>query len=278
MSAMPRMHVLDLGRMHIDRSLLVARATQATRSNPSRPAELVEMPILAYLVDHPEGRILYDTGCNPHGPGPDGHWPAAMQDGFPYTGGEECQLPNRLAQLGLGPDDIRHVVISHMHYDHAGCVELFRKSRLIVHEDELSAALRLYAMGPRPSPYCWAEMHRWVPLGLGWHPLAQDEGDVELADGVTILNWGSGHAYGMLGLEVRLRGTGTVILTSDAVYCGENYGPPVRMPGIARDTLGVARTIERIRRRAERSRAQVWFGHDMAQFRTLRSSTEGWYE
>ena len=278
MTATPRMFVLDLGRFHLDRSLLVARATQATRQNPHRPAEFVEIPVLAYCIDHPDGRILYDTGCNPHGPGPDGHWPEGLQNSFPYSGGEECQLPNRLAQLGLGPDDIRHVVLSHLHFDHAGCVEFFRKSSLIVHEDELSAAMRNYALGPARSAYPWAEINRWAHLGLNWRPLAADEGDVELADGVTVLNWGSGHAFGMLGLQVTLPDTGGVILTSDAIYCAENYGPPVRLPGIARDTLGAARTIERIRRRAERTRSQVWFGHDMAQFRTLRSSTEGWYE
>jgi hypothetical protein len=95
---------------------------------------------------------------------------------------------------------------------------------------------------------------------------------------VTILNFGSGHAFGMLGLHVQLPETGGVILASDAIYCSQNYGPPVKPPGILYDSLGYVRTVERIRRLAEATKSQVWFGHDAEQFATLIKSTEGYYE
>lgn len=277
MNAM-QMYVLDLGTMRMDRSLLIRNWRLGSLSDPNPPAEMVEFPVSAYYFDHPDGRVLFDAGCNPAAMGPNGRWPANFQEHFPYLGGEECQLPNRLAQLGIGPDDIHYVVLSHMHNDHAGCVELFRNSTLIVHEDELAGALRHYALGDRTSPYIWDDTDHWVRLGLNWQTIDREEASVALNDRVTIHNWGSGHAYGMLGLEVALREQPGVILTSDAIYCAENYYPPARPQGVVYDSLGYNRTLEAVRRLERRTGYQVWFGHDPAQFPTLRSSEKGSYE
>lgn len=274
----PRLHVLDLGRMRMDKSLLIARWQLASRTNPQPAAEFVEFPVSAYLLDHPDGRILFDAGCHPQAMGKGGRWPQEFQDLFPWTGGEECHLPNRLQALGLGPDDLRYVVLSHLHNDHAGCVEFFRRSHLVVHEDEFAAALRAYALQERMGPYVWADTDHWIRLGLNWKLVRRDEAELELCDSATILNWGSGHAHGMLGLHVRLPATGGIILASDAIYCAANYGPPIRPQGVIYDSVGYERTIERIRRLAEKTRSQVWFGHDLAQFSTLRHSPNAWYE
>lgn len=106
-------------------------------------AEMVTFPISAHLIEGPSGRVLFDTGCHPDAMKPNGRWSDVFKRRLPWSpgpDGEACHLPNRLEQLGLGPDDIRHVVLSHMHSDHAGCVEFFRKSQIIVHRAELDAA------------------------------------------------------------------------------------------------------------------------------------------
>ena len=95
---------------------------------------------------------------------------------------------------------------------------------------------------------------------------------------MRLLNFGSGHAYGMLGLAVSLRSHPNVLLVSDACYTTENYGPPMRPSGIRHDSIGAARTIERIRAMANDMKANVWFGHDADQFEALRKSVEGYYE
>lgn len=58
----------------------------------------------------------------------------------------------------------------------------------------------------------------------------------------------------------------------------ESYGPPIKPPGIIYDSLGYAKTVERIRRIAKETNSQVWFGHDAEQFKGFRKSTEGYYE
>jgi N-acyl homoserine lactone hydrolase len=69
-----------------------------------------------------------------------------------------------------------------------------------------------------------------------------------------------------------------VILASDAVYCADNFAPDFRRAGYLADVAGADRTVRTIAALASRLGAQIWFGHDVAQFRTLRLSTEGWYE
>lgn len=257
---------------------MVANSTVATARTPNPPGQLIDIPVSAYLIEHPDGNVLFDTGCHPDWGGSRGRWPQATQEIFPVIGGEECMLPARLEALGVGPDQIRHVVLSHLHCDHAGCVEYFRKSNLIVHEAEFAGAYAHFATRDESTPYIVEDLERWSKLDLNWRLVGREEPDRDLVKGVKLLNFGSGHSYGMLGLQVSLRSQNGVLLVSDACYTGENYGPPARSAGISHDSLGAKRTLARIRALAEGHNFDVWFGHDAEQFETLRKATEGCYE
>jgi glyoxylase-like metal-dependent hydrolase (beta-lactamase superfamily II) len=246
----------------MDSSLLVA----------GRPeGHAVSVPVSAYVVEHPDGNILFDTGCHPRAMGPDGLWPSAFQRDFAWTGGAECHLINRLAALGLGPRDFAAVVLSHLHNDHAGCVEFFAGVPLIVHRDELAAALAACDAGD-DSAYVSAETARWRGAALAWRPITTD---LRLNDIVTVLSWGGGHAAGMLGLHVSLPAAGELILASDALYCSDNFAPGFHRPGVLVDPAGWDRTARHIAALAERLGAAVWFGHDSAQFAALPRSRDG---
>ncbi len=273
-----KMHVLDLGKLRLDKNLIVAHSTIATPREPNPPGQLIDIPMSGYLIEHSDGNILYDTGCHPDWSGPNGRWPSRLQELFPVVSGEECFLPSRLDALGIAPNQIRHVVLSHLHCDHAGCVEYFKKSQIIVHEDEFSSALTRVAVRDQSTAYAPKDLETWSRLDLNWRLIGRTEPDQTIADGVRLLNFGSGHSYGMLGLSVKLRSEPGVLLVSDACYTAENFGPPIRQPGINLDSIGTARTLQRIAALAHETRAQVWFGHDAAQFNQVRKSSEGWYE
>jgi N-acyl homoserine lactone hydrolase len=273
-----KMHVLNLGKLRLDKNFVVANSTVATVVEPNPPGQLIDIPVSAYFIEHPDGNILYDTGCNPGWGGPNGRWPEHLQDLFPVIGGEECMLPNRLDELGVGPDQIKHVVLSHLHCDHAGCVEFFRKSQIVVHEDEFSGAFSHFALRDGSKPYALKDLESWLRLELHWRRIGREDPDQNIVDGVRLLNFGSGHSYGMLGLAISLRGHPNVLLVSDSCYTAQNYGPPVKPSGISLDSVGAARTIERIRALAQDMKASVWFGHDGGQFETFRKFDEGYYE
>ncbi|MCM3294022.1 N-acyl homoserine lactonase family protein [Paenibacillus sp. MER 180] len=276
--ARPKLYVMDNGRMSMDKNWLIAMHNPATVQNPNAATEFVEFPIYTVLIDHPEGKILFDTACNPNGMGKEGRWAESIQMLFPWTASEECYLHNRLEQLNVSPQDIKYVVASHLHLDHAGCLELFTNATIIVHEDELNGALQTYARNEKEGGYIWADIDAWIKNNLQWKTIKRTEDQLELAEGITLLNFGSGHAWGMLGLQINLPETGGIILASDTIYTAESYGPPVRPPGNLYDLLGYRSTVERIRTLATRTNSQVWFGHDANQFKGFRKSTEGYYE
>ncbi|BDG47517.1 MULTISPECIES: N-acyl homoserine lactonase family protein [Parageobacillus] len=274
----PKLYVMDNGRMRMDKNWMIAMHNPATIHNPNAQTEFVEFPIYTVLIDHPEGKILFDTSCNPNSMGPQGRWSEATQQMFPWTASEECYLHNRLEQLKVRPEDVKYVVASHLHLDHAGCLEMFTNATIIVHEDEFNGALQCYARNQKEGAYIWADIDAWIKNNLQWRTVKRHEDNIILAEGVKILNFGSGHAWGMLGLHVELPETGGIILASDAIYTAESYGPPIKPPGIIYDSLGYMNTVERIRRIARETNSQVWFGHDSEQFKKFRKSTEGYYE
>jgi N-acyl homoserine lactone hydrolase len=276
--ARPKLYVMDNGRMRMDKNWMIAMHNPATINNPNAPAEFVEFPIYTVLIDHPEGKILFDTACNPDSMGPQGRWGEVTQQTFPWTASEECYLRNRLEQLKVRPEDIKYVVASHLHLDHAGCLEMFTNATIIVHEDELNGTLQSYARNQKEGAYVWADIDAWIKNNLQWRTVKRTEDNLLLAEGIRVLNFGSGHAWGMLGLHVQMPEQGGIILASDAIYTAESYGPPIKPPGIIYDSLGYAGTVEKIRRIAQETNSEVWFGHDGEQFKKFRKSTEGHYE
>ncbi|NUU62193.1 AhlS family quorum-quenching N-acyl homoserine lactonase [Paenibacillus agri] len=274
----PKLYVMDNGVMSMDKNWIIAMHNPATINNPNAATQFVEFPIYTVLIDHPEGKILFDTACNPSSMGPEGRWAESTQLSSPWVASEECYLHNRLEQLNVRPEDIRYVIASHLHLDHAGCLEMFTNATIIVNEDELNGALQSYARNIKDGAYVWDDIDAWIKNHLQWKTIKRQEDNLELAEGIKILNFGSGHAWGMIGLHIELPETGGIILASDAIYSAESYGPPVRPPGIIYDLLGYRETVERIRTLATRTNSQVWFGHDGNQFKQLRKSTEGYYE
>jgi hypothetical protein len=69
-----KLHVLDLGRLKLDKNFMVANSTVATARTPNPRGQIIEIPVSAYYIEHADGNILFDTGCHPD-------WGARMADG-----------------------------------------------------------------------------------------------------------------------------------------------------------------------------------------------------
>ncbi|WP_159314475.1 AhlS family quorum-quenching N-acyl homoserine lactonase [Mammaliicoccus sciuri] len=273
-----KLYVLDNGRMRMDKNLMIAGSNQATLDNPNAPNEMFEFPIYTVFIDHPEAKILFDTACNPNSMGENGRWINQTQKAFPYTADESCYLPNRLEQINVNPSEVDYVVASHLHLDHAGCLEYFTNATVIVHDDELNGTMQTYARNQKAGAYIWADIDAWIKNDLTWKTIKPYEDNLEIVKGVKVLNFGSGHAWGMIGLEVETQELGTLILASDAIYTAESMGDILKPPGILYDSIGWARSVEKIKRLAKEKNAQIWFGHDGNQFEGFRKSTDGYYE
>ncbi|WP_067473159.1 N-acyl homoserine lactonase family protein [Actinomadura hibisca] len=264
-----RLHVLDCGAMSCDLTWLLLKAGTTIRSRGDRdlPAPWTPCPTHAVLVETPDGLLLWDTSCPRDW---EARWkPTGLQEFFPYDRVEEEQyLDRRLGQLGVAPEDLRYVVLSHLHFDHAGNVRQFAGTgaRLVCNDKEKEFAFGFD--GPFTGAHLKADYE-----GLDF---ATVSGDTEILPGVTLVE-APGHTPGTMAMRVDLPETGTMIFTSDAVYLGESFGPPAVPAAIVADLGAWYASVEKIRDLAARTDATVVFGHDAGQLRSLRRSPEAYY-
>lgn len=254
--------ILDHGSMHCDLTwfVLLGDRTIASRGDRNLRREWVESPTHTVLIEHPDARILWDTSCPVDW---EERWSiAGNQEYFPYDGATEDQLfVNTLDRLGLTPDAIDIVVMSHLHADHAGNLRLLADAgvKAYVSKDELDGALAIE--GPYQGAHIKSDYE-----GVEFETFS---GDLELVPGVTILQ-SPGHSWGTCSLQVALPKSGTMLFTSDAVYRGENWGPPIAPTAIVWNTVAWESSIERLRRIASKTDATLLFGHDADQMNELR--------
>jgi 4-pyridoxolactonase len=112
-----RVYLMDTGTFVIDAYHLYWNAG---------PGGEVRFPCYGVLIDHPEGRFLFDTGHDLE------HVRKVLLFEKPEQTAEQT-IPGQLKLVGFAPDDITHVINSHYHFDHVGGNKYFTKSTTIAH-------------------------------------------------------------------------------------------------------------------------------------------------
>ena len=212
--------------------------------------QTVEIPTWAIYIEHPDAKLIFDTG----------------QKHLPDGSLSRDELVRQLALCKTAPEEIDYVIMSHLHNDHAGNMGLFQNAQIIVQRQELSDAL---VESHVEAPY--GIYHREdVDANVSWKLV---EGRHQLLNGIELIPF-PGHTRGLQGMMLTLKNTGKMIITSDACYGRENYGPPVRLSSVAVDDKLSVDSMEAIRRIAEENHARVIFGHDLQQFETLKKAPD----
>ena len=97
-------------------------------------------PVSFYVITHPRGNIIFDTGNNDKTiTDPEGWW-GPLAKGFGLKMTQDDAIPAQLNKIKMKTDDIKYVVLGHMHLDHGGNVSQFTNATLVVQNDELKAA------------------------------------------------------------------------------------------------------------------------------------------
>jgi len=209
-----------------------------------------------YLIKHSsKGWFLWDTGiADAVAAMPNGLVPA---DPKAVTWRRPKTLAAQLEQLGLKPDDVKAMAVSHTHPDHTGNVELFPQATLYVQKAE----------------YDWPGANN-EPRFKPSHPVEQLAGDKDVfGDGsVTILST-PGHTPGHQSLLVKLPKTGAVILSGDVVHFKDNWDNR-RVPGMNVNKDQSAASMQKIADTLAREKAQLWINHDKAQRDCQKMSPE----
>jgi glyoxylase-like metal-dependent hydrolase (beta-lactamase superfamily II) len=241
------------------------REAMARTGAPLDPSDCVRIPTATYLIEHADGYVLYDTG-----------WTSRQPLTFPMP--DEMRVTETLARIGVQPGQIGHLILSHLHLDHAGCLEPFAGAEFIVSKAEFENVASLLLQNKVGPPYVEADVRAWSQAGYRWRLIDAEQAVVDFLPGIRLVALGAGHAYGILALLVELPKSGNILLASDAIYGAVNLGPPLCPPGVIMDEDGWRRSADFLLRTAEKYGAQLWFGHDLAQFETLVKADEGHYE
>lgn len=100
------------------------------------------LPIYAWAIEHPEGIILVDTGENSRTmePGYFPTWHPYFKNAKMRVKPEE-EIGPQLKNIGINTSDVKHVIMTHLHTDHAGGLSYFPKSKIIIHKGEYKSAL-----------------------------------------------------------------------------------------------------------------------------------------
>jgi N-acyl homoserine lactone hydrolase len=218
----------------------------------------LRVPVPAFLVEHPRGRVLFDTGLHPALRTNAAGRLGVLGDLFTVeVAGDDGVVP-RLAGLDLAADAIEWVIASHLHFDHAGGLATIPNATLVVQRREWEAGADADARARNvydPRDYDLGHARRLVD---GEHDL--------FGDGRVVCLPTYGHTPGHQSLRVRTD-DGDVVLAADACYLRETL-ETLRLPGVVDDAEAMRRALGRLRRLAEAG-AHVVFGHDPVQWAGL---------
>ncbi|KAF0204949.1 MAG: hypothetical protein FD173_1395 [Gallionellaceae bacterium] len=231
--------------------------------------QIIEAPILAYLIETTNGRILFDVGCD-YDKIAEPKQRARYYDEETFAFGApdmkaEQRLPNHLAKMGLTPADVDVVFLSHLHFDHAGGLCDVCGTEVHVQQDELDSARSGDDVAYFASDFS------------GDYPWQVKQGEYDLVPGVRAIA-SPGHTAGHMSLWVEPPKGSPIVLCGDAADLTENLQKEIA-PGLCwqdREDLALE-SIRKLKRLGADEHAQLWPNHDMDFFRTLRLFPQ-WHE
>jgi glyoxylase-like metal-dependent hydrolase (beta-lactamase superfamily II) len=214
----------------------------------------ITVPVPVFLVEHPKGRALFDTGLHPdcqHDPA--GRLGARLTSLFRigFKPGEEVSA--RLQAIDRDPAAIDIVINSHFHFDHVGGNAMIPNATMLVQRREWDAGMDADI----------AARHGYNPrdFDLG-HKLRLIDGEHDVfGDGSVVCLQTEGHTPGHQSLRLRLD-SGPVVLAADACYFCRTLRER-RLPRYVHDRTAMLASLDRLER-LEQGGARIFFGHDPA--------------
>ena len=247
----PRLYVFDCGILH---------NTDAARYRLKKEeVETFEMSVACFLVAHPKGTLVWDTGAVP-----DNAWTPTgkpINQHIVLPDKQERQLTvvkslkEQLAQLGYSPSSITYLALSHYHWDHTANANEFAGATWLVRQIERDAMFAPQAPATsQPSTYAALRNSKTVIV-------KPDEYDV-FGDGMVIIKSAPGHTPGHQVLYLKLAKSGGIMLSGDLYH----YPAERRLDRVPTFDFNEAQTrASRLMIEAflKKTGAKLWIQHDI---------------
>ena len=255
----PRLYILDCGK-------IVGVSAGAFGFKEGQLAT-TEMTTPCYLIAHPRGTLMWDTGEIPDA--------AVKTDGTETKQGAFIvtrPLIPQLAALGYTPADITYLALSHYHGDHVANANAFAGSTWIVQKVERDAMFaprpdnqKKGSNNPNPVFYNLLEKSKTIVLNGEDHDV--------FGDGAVTIKFTPGHTPGHQSLYLKLARTGPVLLSGDLYHYPEEMTLKV-VPSFDFNQAQTAKSRAMIEEFVKKNAAQLWIQHDVANGAKLNKAPE----
>jgi glyoxylase-like metal-dependent hydrolase (beta-lactamase superfamily II) len=242
-----RLYVLDCG-------IITPANVDAYGFKPSEVAT-TKMITPCFLVVHPRGSLIWDTGEIPDSAFKDGVSPQKLNA---FT--VDRPLLPQLAALGYTPANITYMALSHYHGDHVANASLFAGSTWIVQKGDRDPIL-----APRPTEQPATgrvpDPKYFEGLANSKTVLLNGEDHDVFGDGTVVIKSTPGHTPGHQSLFLKLANTGNVLLSGDLYHYPEEITYK-KIPSFDTNKEQTAKSREMIEEFVKQNHAQLWIQHD----------------
>jgi len=255
-----RLYVLDCGMLNIDPAGVERYHVTEQEVVESR------MPVPCFLVVHPRGTLLWDTGTIPDA---DVEKAAPMPARYDVNAVSHAvvsrTLKSQLAALGYAPGDITHVAISHAHKDHTANLNQFAQSTWLVRAVEREFMFRPGNERVEPKFYSRLEHSKSTIV------IDQDEYDV-FGDGKVVIKAAPGHTPGHDVLVLNLAKSGRIMVAGDLYHYPPertlHRNPPDNEFSVQQSAASRAMVEEYLKK----TKTDIWIQHDYRANAKLKKS------
>jgi glyoxylase-like metal-dependent hydrolase (beta-lactamase superfamily II) len=267
-----RVHPIQTGIALIRRSQRAGRSPARTLRPLLDPHWTAPQPIRAWLVEHPEGPILVDTGetARVHEAGYLPRWHPFFRRALREEVRPEQELGPALRRLGVDADDLRLVVLTHLHCDHTGGLHHLRGAPdIVVSARELALARGPLGRALGYLPHRWPDWFAPRAVTPPRRPHGPFPGSLPLTEaGDVVLLPTPGHTPGHASVLLEPPTGPRILLAGDATYA-QSVLLADRIDGIAPSARTARRTLERIRGLAAERPTVILPTHDPDAVRRL---------
>lgn len=243
---------------------------------PTYPdARDISIPIAMWVLDHPKGLVVFDTGNNvaisDSTANCKGYWAAGLCDFLKPSQKRADVIDMQLKKLGYTTDQVKIVVHSHSHLDHIGNIEMFPKAVHVIQKAELYQGWWPEKFQGRTTPgtFVMADIDNAREFNY-----LELKGDYDLfGDGTALVLSTPGHTLGHQSMKVKLPQSGTIIISQDAIWMQENLDGYVA--GLNFSVQAYTDSVTRLKMMRDLEGAQLFMAHDANQY---KAKGDRWYK
>jgi N-acyl homoserine lactone hydrolase len=221
------------------------------------------MSVLCFLVVHPKGTMMWDTGAVPDSASKPGGAPPTLR----YATSVKL-LTAQLSEIGYAPGDVTYLALSHFHWDHVGNANAFARSTWLVSKLERDIMFT-DPPSPRTEPANYSALRNGKTVII-----TKDDYDV-FGDGTVVIKSAPGHSPGHQVLFLKLAKTGPVVLSGDLYHYPEERKlklvPTTEFN--ADQTIASRAAIEAF---LKKTGAQLWIQHDFTASAKLKKAPDSY--